>query len=116
MSVEKCIQGITSIAPKTKHDFHMMPKDGMELEMVMVMVMLYDDAAGVCESDDERDGDDVIGIEPNTVTYSLVLQAWAMCAQDNRDAAEKAEQIVFKMMDLHDEGVDVKANSKSFTT
>eukprot|EP00978_Attheya_sp_CCMP212_P013605 scaffold34157_cov52-Attheya_sp.AAC.2 len=63
---------------------------------------------------DDGEADD--GLKPNTRTLSLVLEAWACCAHDNGDAAERAEKILNRMEELYNKGFNVKPNYISFTT
>jgi len=63
---------------------------------------------------DDGEADD--GLKPNTRTLSLVLEAWACCAQDNGDAAKRAEKILNRMEELYNKGFNVKPNYISFTT
>jgi len=62
-------------------------------------------------------------LKPNTRTYSLIIDAWAHCEQDeeNGNAAERAEAILFHMYQQYregrgDGGIHVKPNAIVFTT
>ena len=58
-------------------------------------------------------------IEPNTRTYSMIIMAWAECeaVEHQGDAAQRAETILMKMVQLYQAGShNVKPNSLLFTS
>jgi PPR repeat len=58
-------------------------------------------------------------IQPNTRTYSMIIMAWAECEaiEQQGDAAQRAETILMKMVQLYHAGShDVKPNSLLFTS
>jgi hypothetical protein len=60
-----------------------------------------------------------VPVQPTTRTYSMIIMAWAECETiENRgDAAQRAETILMKMVQLFSQGQDnVKPNSLLFTS
>ena len=58
-------------------------------------------------------------VQPTTRTYSMIIMAWAECEtiESKGDAAQRAETILMKMVQLFSEGQDsVKPNSLLFTS
>lgn len=57
-------------------------------------------------------------VAPNTRTYSIVIDAWAMVesVEKTGDGAQRAEDILGRMVRLYREGVNVKPNVISFTS
>jgi PPR repeat len=58
-------------------------------------------------------------IQPNTRTYSMIIMAWGECEtiEQQGDAAQRAETILLKMVQLYHAGSDdVKPNSLLFTS
>lgn len=64
-------------------------------------------------------GNRVTPVQPTTRTYSMIIMAWAECEtiESKGDAAQRAETILMKMVQLYSEGQDsVKPNSLLFTS
>jgi hypothetical protein len=55
---------------------------------------------------------------PNTTTYAVLIDAWANCEKEEKDgeAAQRAESILFKMIQLYRNGHGVKPNKVCFTS
>ena len=64
-------------------------------------------------------GSQVTPVQPTTRTYSMIIMAWAECEtiESKGDAAQRAETILMKMVQLYSEGQEsVKPNSLLFTS
>ena len=58
-------------------------------------------------------------LQADTQTYSIVLNAWAKCEsieRGERDAAQRAHDVLHGMIRLYSHGSNVKPNIKSFTS
>jgi hypothetical protein len=58
-------------------------------------------------------------LQADTQTYSIVLNAWAKCEsieRGERDAAQRAHDVLHRMIRLYSYGSNVKPNIKSFTS
>lgn len=83
-------------------------------EEVLLMLERWNESKELGE-DDASDEDD-IGLNPNTRTLSLILDAWAQCEDSSGAAAARAQDTLDRMEKLYHEGHDVKPNYVSFTT
>jgi hypothetical protein len=58
-------------------------------------------------------------LQADTQTYSIVLNAWAKCEsieRGDRDAAQRAHDVLHRMIRLYSTGANVKPNIRSFTS
>ena len=74
--------------------------------------------SGELANPDLNADEDDIGLAPTTQSYSLVMNAWAKSEDDDRTGycAQRAKEVLEKMVDLYKQGFNVKPNTICFTT